>query len=444
MPGISRSEYRRLQNLLRHPGESMEVELKGWLDLDDPRHKAQFARAAMALANHGGGVILLGFDDKAVPTQPAAGRPSDLSGYHQDKLSSAIARYADPRFQCTLVCVEHPESNELFPVVIVPGGHTVQIRAIRDDLNGGIKYGAVYIRAPGPETKAAETPEELDALYKRITWNAQNLYGFPAPPTPEEARQSRLERWDKESRGRFCFLVRGILSPNQEPHRFAFGDWSVSYQLEGDVPERSPQQWTALLAQVEPAGPYRPVWIVVPDGDSSPYLFNEVMEARLSWDQEEAGWAPEFWRVSPEGSLYLTGAYYEDKDNRVGDPEPSQEFFWNLHMVRVALVFRHARRLAAALGMETGRVVAKFRWGAVQNRKLTTGSPHEANPLFDMQTKYCRNLDVELFTEADLVEIEEHLPELVHEVMEPMFRACFAEIAVDQIRTRLRQVSLVD
>src|SRR5713226_5443663 len=145
MPGVSGSEYRRLQNLLRHPGETMEVELKGWLDLEDPGHKAKFARAAMALANHGGGVILLGLNDKPVPPQPAAGRPSDLSGYHQDKLSSAIARYADPRFQCTLVCVEHPETNELFPVVIVPGGHTAQIRAIRNDPNGNIKYGAVYI-----------------------------------------------------------------------------------------------------------------------------------------------------------------------------------------------------------------------------------------------------------------------------------------------------------
>ena len=40
------------------------MELKNWLDLRGNRHdKATLAKAAMALANHGGGSILLGFED---------------------------------------------------------------------------------------------------------------------------------------------------------------------------------------------------------------------------------------------------------------------------------------------------------------------------------------------------------------------------------------------
>ena len=49
-----------LQPLIEEPMERLEVEHKDWLDLRDARHRAVLAKAAIALANHGGGYIVIG------------------------------------------------------------------------------------------------------------------------------------------------------------------------------------------------------------------------------------------------------------------------------------------------------------------------------------------------------------------------------------------------
>lgn len=56
MPSI-----RELQPLISEPREELGVEYKDWLDLKTNEHKATLAKAAIALANHGGGFIVIGF-----------------------------------------------------------------------------------------------------------------------------------------------------------------------------------------------------------------------------------------------------------------------------------------------------------------------------------------------------------------------------------------------
>ena len=53
---------RRLADLLRDPRETLDVELKVWLDIAaNAEHKATLAKALIALANHGGGYVVFGF-----------------------------------------------------------------------------------------------------------------------------------------------------------------------------------------------------------------------------------------------------------------------------------------------------------------------------------------------------------------------------------------------
>ena len=47
-----------LQPLVTEPREDLAYEYKDWLDLTDNKDKAKLAKAAMALANHGGGTLL--------------------------------------------------------------------------------------------------------------------------------------------------------------------------------------------------------------------------------------------------------------------------------------------------------------------------------------------------------------------------------------------------
>lgn len=49
-----------LQDLIAVPRETLGIELKAWLDLTDKTVRANIARHVAALANHGGGYMVLG------------------------------------------------------------------------------------------------------------------------------------------------------------------------------------------------------------------------------------------------------------------------------------------------------------------------------------------------------------------------------------------------
>jgi predicted HTH transcriptional regulator len=90
------SSPRQLESLTRNPREGLEVELKGWLDLSQGEHRADLVKAILALANHGGGYILIGYDD--ITRGPLSSPTNMMSGYDQDTVNDIVRRYADPRF----------------------------------------------------------------------------------------------------------------------------------------------------------------------------------------------------------------------------------------------------------------------------------------------------------------------------------------------------------
>jgi hypothetical protein len=51
----------RFQDWLLSPRESLDFEVKGWLDLDNAEHRGLVAKALIALEKHGGGHLLIGY-----------------------------------------------------------------------------------------------------------------------------------------------------------------------------------------------------------------------------------------------------------------------------------------------------------------------------------------------------------------------------------------------
>ncbi|MCV0369525.1 hypothetical protein [Filomicrobium sp.] len=82
-----------LQPLLAEPREDLSVEYKGWLDLRTNDHRALLAKASIALANHGGGFIIIGFDEVEDVLRPIA-RPSDVPLITQDAAISESPDHA--------------------------------------------------------------------------------------------------------------------------------------------------------------------------------------------------------------------------------------------------------------------------------------------------------------------------------------------------------------
>ena len=87
-----------LQELVDAPNETLAVEYKSWLDLNENASRADLARHIAALANHGGGHISFGFDD-----QMQYSGPTTYTGFtiDRDLISASCANIWSRHFNVT-------------------------------------------------------------------------------------------------------------------------------------------------------------------------------------------------------------------------------------------------------------------------------------------------------------------------------------------------------
>ena len=108
------------------------------------------AKAAIAIANEGGGIIVLGMREDianggALRSVP---RPDGLNRYSLDDVNSPSQRgFAEPEFHNELVFLAHPTSGHEHAFVIVPGGMTVPVMSKRG-CEGVIAAQRCFVRKP--------------------------------------------------------------------------------------------------------------------------------------------------------------------------------------------------------------------------------------------------------------------------------------------------------
>jgi len=56
----------RTQELIQYPQESLSVEIKAWIDPDQPDDIAKIIKTALAMRNNNGGYMVIGFDNKTL------------------------------------------------------------------------------------------------------------------------------------------------------------------------------------------------------------------------------------------------------------------------------------------------------------------------------------------------------------------------------------------
>ena len=122
-----------LADLLAGANENLGIEFKAWMDTRKHDARAKLARHIAALANHGGGYLIFGVDDKT--REPLGATDLDLTLFGQDAISSIVKKYLEPRIQ---VLVEHIEHEGVtYPVVVVPSHGARPVVAIADGPRDG-------------------------------------------------------------------------------------------------------------------------------------------------------------------------------------------------------------------------------------------------------------------------------------------------------------------
>lgn len=418
-----------LTEILVEPREDLDIEIKNWLDLkSNEDDKANFAKAALALANHGGGLIIFGLTETADGMVLAADHPATLDGYRADLLNGIIHKYADPAFHCEVHLRPGPR-GEIHPVVVVPGGHRVPVRSKRGGPHGQIvKDNSIYIRRPGPQSEVPQNASDWDTLLGRCLSHRRDemfdqiraLITGAVPPAELPSLPDHLEKFIEVSLARWETLAATLPEDAAErcPHGF---NW-YAFELSGEIRKLSGPQFAEVLrlAEVNYSG-WPPFWYPTRSG-IAPYPFDGMVECWIGGDTEEgygnhgAGTA-DFWRVSPDGLAFFLRGYREDDlagaKNVPADPGSWIEVEWPVAIT--AEILSYVQSLAARLIDGPASVRLRAGYNGLYGRSLQSITGRHLLPRVSRQDKI--NLESTFSTEA----LEHNLAEIVHPFLAPLY-----------------------
>ena len=392
------SDFSRIQALVNRPGESLSVEIKRWINPDQPEGITMLVRAALALRNHGGGYIVIGFDNETL--EPDTNNiPSDVRAlFHIDKLQGLVTRFASEPFEVT---VEFPERDgQLYPVVTVPPGVKTPV-ATKSDLRVGdktfISTDSVYIRS----LSANNTPSTTRATWKdwpkivEVCFDNREAdigrflrrhLGSLTPEVvrefttmvsrmgePEAKTEELLQKYLQESEARFQVVAkeRNVKLPEH-------GVWEVALLLIGKIPPHSAnREFLNLLDASNPNYSGWPVWLdsrSFTDKSARPYVFQGIWEAFIV--SLEKGWSAhiDFMRLDPKGRFYLQRALQDDVSGGPQAPTPMTVLDFGLPVIRTAEAIAVGIAFAKAMGCvaEETHLAFAFRWKKLRGRQLTS------------------------------------------------------------------------
>lgn len=391
----------QLSDLLIEPQEDLRTEAKTWLDLDDQAHRAKLAKAVIALANYGGGRILIGFVGQ--PLAEAEGSPADLdAAWNTDRFNNAVGSYLDPPQHCEVRLVPRLGTRRRFPVVLVPGIASSPVRSKRGSPDNGkeLRAGAYYVRRPGPRSEEP-TPEDWDEILKRLERNRTNTRldvvagdvarlraaftdlqtmlmehlrgGNPSAPVKSqtELQNELLYSWMAGSDRRWRELIAPL--PAGDPARMPSGHYTIGYLIIPSPEPLPPQQLRDILDEVVVRFTGWPAWWVPTRPGSQPRVHDNVLEAFMGAGANRAFPDPahsDFWRAAPNGRMFLRRGFVEDSHPDRMEPGTGLEVW--APPLRIGEALLHAGRLARRLDRAEGEVLLRVDWSGLQGRRLTS------------------------------------------------------------------------
>lgn len=428
MPSI-----RELQPLISEPREELGVEYKHWLDLKTNEHKATLAKAAIALANHGGGFIIIGFAECRSVLQSQA-RTSAIEEITQDAVNAAICRYANPEFHCRVDYITHPKTNVVHPVITVPGNLTVPVMSMRD-CPKVIDKNRCYIRKPGPKSEEPQTGEEWRELLNRCQRaNREDMLeairsivlGRVELQNPAPNALSELKPYCNDARERWKQLV--VKEPKDSPARFRYGYYEMGFFLVGakpanglvDVKDRLAAARRISLTGCPPFSETYPGWTANPHEN-----FVEAWNGRpIHPDSMER--EPElcdFWRVSMDGKLYTIRGYFEDEKELIpgGERIPGGEILGvTLPVRRIAEGLLFASRFAETFDGVT-EIAIQCRFTGLNGRRLTYINGLNRGRVIREDYYISSTDEITLPGQATPQQVRDNLAEILHPLLLPLY-----------------------
>lgn len=397
----------RIQALIEVPAETLNVELKRWIDPTSAEGQAKIIRAAIALRNRDGGELVIGFDDKTrLPDTKNV--PADVpQAFHPDIIQLLISKYASDVFE---VAVGYGErQKQLYPVIVVPSGVKTVVAAKADLRILGrlaVRLGAVYFRSlhsNGTVSTSEARPGDWREIIEICLNNREADFGGffrrqLAGTTPDAIRElmsSLLSLEGTLRKGNARDLAHALLEEGRErlltnieerkresefnDYFLTYGSWSTGLVISGDVPVRvADQSFLNLIASANPRYTGWPAWL-----DSRPFT-----EANDRPRNHQGGWEAlivtlgreslanevDFMRMDPKGKFYLWRVLEDDLREQIQGLRPLVAFDPLLAIARTAEVMAVGLAFARAMGcaVDATKLAFAFSWTRLKGRTLAT------------------------------------------------------------------------
>jgi hypothetical protein len=438
-----------LEPLLAAPAEALDVEYKSWLDLrGNDEHKALLAKAAIALANEGGGIIFIGLREER-PHLISEPRPAEIAAYDTDLINNIIRRFASPSFHCTLTMLAHPGTGYEHAVVQVRGGLGVPVMSKSGSAGNTIRPHLCYVRKPGPESAPPANEGEWDRLLARCLRNRREdmldairniVLGGASAATP--AAPSATESQDAfttAARASWETLIKD-LPLDFARARCPLGRSELDYALIGEFPKPSLGELLEKLRLAVAHRRGRPEFWVPTRAEIEPIPIDDTIQCWLgtpAMGRRDPGHV-DFWRASPEGRMFLLRGYMEDGGGSQGhEIEPGTIIDIRMPIWQVAHCLDHARILSFLLAPEQQlKILFRARWYGLGGRRLSSLDPWQAFTMFGDYTS--RQPEFGVGITLDVGQIADNLPEIIHPLLAPLYeRFQFFELTMDIVRETL-------
>lgn len=375
-----------LRELIDAASESLAVEYKEWLDLNDAVVRADIARHIAALANYGGGKLIFGLTDDG---QYCGTNPFPTPKCNHDVIGGIVSRYLEPTFQCDVRIVRSSAGND-HPVVIVPPHGAAPICAkaggpMKDGRSQGISQGVYYIRKPKPESAPITSAVEWAPVVRRCAMHDRSailgaldaaLRGAEgAPPSVID----QLKTWHDAAHTAF---LRELGDKSREIQKY---HWEYSYAIEtANKQQLDANALPEVLRQTseEVHDRVRSGWSMFypfSRSEIEPYFNTDALsgkgerdflECSLLRDPRRTYVGSDFWRVATDGYATLIRPYWEDDWSLSQGESPGRLFSPKLLAQMLAEFLRHAQAMVERFDSPLS-ISIRCEWHGISGREFS-------------------------------------------------------------------------
>ena len=419
----------RIEFLISNLQEGLDVEVKNWLGgLQEKNEKSKLAKEMIALANHGGGYIFIGFEDIGEGHPEIEPRPGQAEAFTQDQISSISMKYLEPPIQCGITYHRREGSTISHPVLTIPGNHRTPVWAARSSPDQQtLQKGKVYLRRPGGASEEAKNQDDWERLLDRLVRARQSdlidaMRDVLSPPASTEQAPFSLSDWEKE-----CLQVwEGLIAPldKNDARRLTTGYWTFSFVVDLDT-QPSVTELNNFLERENPAySGWRPFTYLHRE-PSQPRPRGDEIQAWLaqSWDAEPIQLAADhadFWRISCEGKGFSLRPHEEDGTNyplnQQGEPG-GRYFDWTLPIYRVGEFLKFVEAFGLRFADRDAKFSVLLKYRGMVDRQL-----QQYQHRYNVNGRGLSSIGtIETHIDGELRRIELNLEELIFALLRPVF-----------------------